>query len=163
MSRGRGTAVGWAAPALALVALLVSGVAVLVQQTAVVVHGCVEAGAFGPFGVHLSLLRPDASCPAGGYAVGDGQRIVGVVVAVALPVLLAHLVGALVGAGLASRLHRVVRTALAAVLRHRTPRREPVALPVVSAVPVDVPVHLPRPREVPGGPWWRGPPVVGVA
>ncbi len=159
---GRGRAARWAAPALALVALLVSGAAVLAQQSAVVVHGCVEAGTFGPFGVHLSLLRPDASCPAGGYAVGDGQRIVGVVVAVALPVLLAHLAGALVGAGLASRLHRVVRTALTAVLRHR-PRPEPVALPVAAAVPVDVPVHLPRPRKVPGGPWWRGPPVVGVA
>lgn len=159
---GRDKAVRWTAPALALVALLVSGVGMLAQRSAVVVHGCVEAGAFGPFGVHLSLLRPDASCPAGGYAVGDGQRIVGVVVAVTLPVLLAHLAGALVGAGLASRLHRVVRTALAAVLRHR-PRPEPVAVPVAAAVPVDVPVHLPRPRTVPGGPWWRGPPVVGVA
>jgi len=33
----------------------------------------------------------------------------------------------------------------------------------VARVVVDVPVVAPRARAVPGGPWWRGPPAVGIA
>lgn len=151
------------APALAMVALLAAGAFVLVQQGSLMVHQCVTAGALGRFGVSLALLRDDAACPAGSYGVGDGQRAIGVVIAIALPVLLAHLVGAGLGVGLASRLHRLVRVAVAVVRGLRPRPADPVVVPVVRLVAVDVPVVAPRARAVPGGPWWRGPPEVGIA
>ncbi len=151
------------APVLAVLALVGAGALVLVQQGALMVHQCVTAGSLGRFGVSLALLRDDAACPAGSYGVGDGQRVLGVVVAIALPVLVAHLVGAGVGLGVASRLHRLVRAAVGVVLGLRPWPAEPVALPVGRSVVVDVPVVVPRARAVPGGPWWRGPPEVGLA
>ncbi|GEN79968.1 hypothetical protein AFE02nite_17020 [Actinotalea fermentans] len=149
-------------PVLSALALLGAGAVVLLQQGALMVHQCVTAGSLGRFGVTLALLREDAACPSG-YGVGDGQRAIGVVVAIALPVLLAHLVGAGVGVGLASRLHRLVRVAVGVVRSLRPRPAEPVALPVPRLVAVDVPVVAPRSRAVAGGPWWRGPPEVGLA
>lgn len=151
------------APVLAGLALLGAGALVLLQQGALMVHQCVTAGSLGRFGVSLALLRDDAACPAGTYGIGDGQRVIGVVVAIALPVLLAHLVGAGLGVGLVSRLHRLVRAAVGVVLGLRSRPAEPVALPVARPTAVDVPVVAPRARAVPGGPWWRGPPEVGIA
>ena len=149
--------------ALAVLALLGAGATVLLQQGALMVHQCVTAGAFGRFGVSLTLLRESGACPSGSYALGGGHRVIGVAVAIALPVLLAHLVGAGLGVGLASRLNRLVRAAVDVVRGLRTRPAEPVALPVAWAVAVDVPVLTPRARAVPGGPWWRGPPAVGIA
>ncbi len=149
--------------ALAVLALLGAGATVLLQQGALMVHECISAGALGRFGVSLTLLRDTAACPAGTYGVGEGQRVIGVVVAIALPVLLAHLLGVGLGVGLASRLGRLVRSAVDVVRGLRPRPAEPVALPVAVAVAVDVPVVAPRARAVPGGPWWRGPPAVGIA
>lgn len=150
-------------PALAALAMLAAGAVVLLQQGALMVHQCVAAGSLGRFGVSLTLLRDDAACPAGSYGVGEGQRVIGVVVAIALPMLLAHLVGAGVGIGVAARLTRLVRVAVGVVLGLRPRPADPVALPVLRRVDVDVPVVAPRARAVPGGPWWRGPPEVGFA
>lgn len=149
--------------ALAVLALLGAGATVLLQQGALLVHECVTAGALGRFGVSLALLRESAACPAGSYGIGEGQRVIGVVVAIALPVLLAHLVGAGLGVGLAARLNRLVRAAVDVVRGLRPRPAEPVAVPVARVVPVDVPVVTPRARAVPGGPWWRGPPAAGIA
>lgn len=159
---GRGPAAALV-PALAVLALLAAGALVLVQQGSLMVHQCVTAGSLGRFGVSLALLRDDAACPAGSYGVGDGQRALGLVVAIALPVLLAHLVGAGLGVGLAARLHRLVRAAVGVVRGLRARPAEPVVVPVVRCVAVDVPVVAPRARAVPGGPWWRGPPELGIA
>lgn len=161
---GRGRRGGSAlTPALAVLALLGAGAVVLLRQGTFLVHQCVSAGSLGRLGVTLSLLRDDAACPAGTYGVGEGQRVIGVVVAVALPVLLAHLVAAGLGVGLASWLSRLVRLALDVVRGLRPRPAEPVALPVVRPLAVDAPVAAPRSRTVPGGPWWRGPPVLGIA
>lgn len=161
---------GRAAPALlpALAALTVlasfgAGAVVLLRQSALMVHQCVSAGSLGRFGVSLALLREEAACPAGSYGVGDGQRVIGVVVAVALPVLVAHLVGAGLGIGLMSWLSRLVRLAVAVVRGLRPRPAEPVAVPLVRTWTVDVAPTAPRTRAVPGGPWWRGPPVLGIA
>lgn len=151
------------APVAGLLALVGVGAALVMRQGTVLVHQCVSAGSLGRFGVSLALLRDDAACPAGTYGVGESQRVIGVVVAVALPVLLAHLLGAGVGVGLAARLHRLVRAAVGVVLGLRPRPAEPVALPVAPGLAVDVPVVAPRTRVVPGGPWWRGPPEVGIA
>lgn len=149
--------------ALALLALLGAGATVLLQQGALMVHQCVAAGSLGRFGVSLTLLRDSAACPAGSYGVGEGQRVMGVVVAIALPVLLTHLLGAGLGVGLASRLNRLVRAAVDVVRGLRPRPAVTVVLPVAHALAVDVPVVAPRARAVPGGPWWRGPPAVGIA
>ena len=151
------------APVLAVLALLGAGADVLLRQGALTVHQCVTAGSLGRFGVSLALLRDDAACPAGSYGVGNGQRVIGVVVAIALPVLLAHLVGAGLGVGLVARLNRLVRAAVGVVRGLRPRPAEPVVLPVAHLVTVDVPVVTPRSRAVPGGPWWRGPPEVGIS
>jgi hypothetical protein len=151
------------APALAALTLLGAGALVLLQQGSLMVHQCVTAGSLGRFGVSLALLRDDVACPSGSYGIGDGQRVIGVAVAIALPVLIAHLVGAGLGVGLASRLHRLVRAAVGVVLGLRPRPTEPARLPVLRPTAVDVPVVTPRARAVPGGPWWRGPPEVGIA
>lgn len=151
------------APTLGLLALLGAGAVLAMQQGTVLVHRCVSAGSLGRFGVSLALLRDDAACPAGTYGVGEGQRVIGVVVAIALPVLVAHLLGAGLGVGMAARLHRLVRAAIGVVLGLRPWPAEPVVLPVAPGLAVDVPVVAPRTRAVPGGPWWRGPPEVGIA
>ncbi len=149
--------------ALAVLALLGAGATVLLQQGALMVHQCIAAGSLGRFGVSLSLLRDNAACPAGSYGVGEGQRVMGVVVAIALPVLLTHLLGAGLGVGLVSHLNRLVRAAVDVVRGLRPRPADAVAMPVAHAVAVDVPVVVPRARAVPGGPWWRGPPAVGIA
>lgn len=167
MSTSHARAGGRPSPVLAVLAtltVLLTGAALLAQQGAVVVHQCVSAGAFGRLGVGLSLLRTDAACPAGQLGVGDGRRVVGLVVAIAAPVLLAHLAGALLGVGAVARLHRALRALVVAV--RALPRvAGPVGVPVVAPRPgaVDVPVRRPRARAVPHGQWWRGPPEVGLA
>lgn len=163
MSRASARTGGLLLPLLVLLASLGTGAGLLARQGALLVHQCVSAGGFGRFGLSLALLRVDAACPNGTYGVGDGQRVIGVVVAVALPVLLAHLAAASLGVGLTAHLHRALRALVATLVRVRRPLAEPVALPVVPALPAEAPVRRPRTADVAGGPWRRGPPEVRFA
>ena len=163
MSSGGSRAGDGAAPALAVLALLATAGALLAQQGTVLVHQCVSAGALGRLGLSLALLRTDAVCPAGTVGVGDGRRVVGVVVAVALPVLVAHLAGAVLGIGAASRLNRVLGALVAAVRALPARVAEPRTPSVAPALPVDVPVRLPGTLGLAAVPWRRGPPAVGLA
>lgn len=82
-----------------LVAVLVAVATFLLSQSRVVLHSCVDAGQFAPFGLQLALLRDGAHCPAGTYGLGPASTGAVLLLSVGLPALLTHLVLAACGWG----------------------------------------------------------------
>lgn len=146
--------------ASALVPLLALG---LLAQGRVMLHDCFgAAGALGPLGLRLAVLRDAAQCPDGTYGLGPVPAGAVVLFSVALPVLLLHAVLAAGGVGLWALVLRAVRGAgavLGRVLGVVGLRLRPVLLgpvrPTVSVVPVTVPAGWLRAA----GTSRRGPPV----
>lgn len=146
--------------------LVGSAAALLERWGALVVHSCVPGrGLFGWLGLRLAILRPDAACPAGTFAV-DGQTggTVGLLVIVAVPLMATHLTSLAVALGLAARLHAALRAVcllLASVLR-RVPTSPSVRMPSShGAVLVALAVAVIQ-RDL-ASPWRRGPPVLAFA
>lgn len=144
-----------------LVAVLVAVATLVLTQGRVMLHSCVDAGQFAPFGLQLALLRDAAQCPAGTYGLGPASTGAVVLLSVGLPALVAHLVLAACGFGTWQVVRGCVRALAATGRRGLALPAAPAHVPAVRRVLVPV-VLAPRgaTRHVAMLTWsHRGPPL----
>ena len=92
-------------------AVLFAGLAAVVAaQGRVLLHDCVSAaGALGPLGLRLSVLRDATDCPEGAYGLGTVSQGAVVLLSVAAPVAALYLLLTACGVGLSALLVRAAR------------------------------------------------------
>jgi hypothetical protein len=123
--------------------VLVALAVLVVAQSRVALHSCVDAGAFAPFGLQFALLRDAAQCPAGTYGLGSTSTGAVLVLSIGLPALLAHLVLAACGFGIRQAARGCLNAVATAGRRAWVLTVPRVHVTVVRSAPVPV---APTPR-----------------
>jgi hypothetical protein len=129
------------------------------------VQPCVPGdGVTGWLGVHLALVQPTASCPAGELALGGApDRMLAVMITLAVPVLLAHLAAIGTSAGAIAVIRAIARTVRHLVGRTRVPGA-PARVAVRARAPrIGAGAMLSPSRGLLRALPRRGPPAVAIA